>query len=51
MAEPPDDTLSPCAHGKYSEYPASTLVPRPDYSAQAEMADGVDLRCPDCRPQ
>ncbi len=20
-----------CAHGKYSEYPASTLVPRPDY--------------------
>ncbi len=20
-----------CAHGEYSEYPASTLVPRPDY--------------------
>ena len=22
---------STCAHGEYSEYPASTLVPRPDY--------------------
>jgi hypothetical protein len=29
---------------EYSEYPASTLVPRPDYQAQAEMADGVDCR-------
>ena len=23
--------LAWCAHGEYSEYPASTLVPRPDY--------------------
>ena len=23
--------IEKCAHGEYSEYPASTLVPRPDY--------------------
>ncbi len=26
-----DSEVLPCAHGEYSEYPASTLVPRPDY--------------------
>jgi len=30
-----------CAHGEYSEYPASTLVPRPDYWAQAEVESTV----------
>ena len=35
-----------CAHGEYSEYPASTLVPRPDYWAQAEVESTVGYSIP-----
>ena len=28
---PLEDHCPSCAHGEYSEYPASMLVPRPDY--------------------